>query len=131
MAATKTPKKAIDLLLLTVERGRFNYITIPANFRDEASGAKKIIADLIQQLVPIVDSNARPYIHGVYYVSTKPAPLVAVPYFEIEGATPEINKDGQLFINDIAKEEAAKLPSGRTGKSSGRQGYTGIQIEWV
>lgn len=129
--AAKPIKKAIDLLLLTVDRGDFDYISIPQNYRSDDGAAKKIVTDLIQRLTKIVNAGARDYVHGVYYVTTLAAPLVAVPYFEVEDATPEILTDAQLWFNDIAAEEAAKIPNSKLGNSGRRKGYTGIQISWT
>lgn len=129
--ATKIPKKAIDLLLLTVERApNIPYIEIEPDFRSDGGASKALVVDTFNKVKASIDAGRKDEVEGVLYVTTKAAPIVGVVYIEIEDADAAILKDGQAWINEIAAEIGAGIPNSKLGQEGRRQGYTGIQISW-
>lgn len=130
--ATAT-RKAIDYLLLVQDTGeKYDYIDIPSAYRTDGGIAKTVIVDLTTKLKSGLDNGREDEIHGVYYIKTNIAEKVAVPYFELEGATPESLKDCQLWIDSVVQEIAKGYPGSKTSKAGrGRKGYTGIQLSWT
>lgn len=124
--ATSATKKAIDVLLLTVERSNIPYVELENDYRTDNGESAKKIKDTLDQIRASLDGGRKDAIEGITYVTTKAAPIVAVMYIEVEHATDL--KDAQAWLDEIGLEWVKANIGWRKEKNSFRQGYTGYQL---